>query len=321
MEEIKIFAPVLIPTLNRHEHFKRCVESLVACTYADKTDLFIALDYPLNNSHKYGYNVIKSYISSIRGFKSINIFERETNYGARKNILDARKIIFEKYDRLILSEDDNIFSPDFLYFVNKGLEVYKDRKDIFSVTGYQYPIKLPKRYKHDIYLYHGFSAWGYGVWRDRFEKLTWNIEEIQLFLRNKEQGEKIMSKNLISKLKKIVETGNITGDVYICYYQIVNNMHSVFPVTSRVINTGFDGSGIHGGNSKWAQKKYLNQKKSDGTLTLYFPYDILPDKTVIKYLRRQLKSNIIKELIRNPDIVSKKVSNVVKHIKKTLLPQ
>ena len=40
------FYPVVIPTLNRFDHFRNCVESLVRCTHADKTELIIGLDFP-----------------------------------------------------------------------------------------------------------------------------------------------------------------------------------------------------------------------------------------------------------------------------------
>ena len=39
-------APVIIPTLCRYDHFKRLMESLNKCTWADKTDVYIGLDYP-----------------------------------------------------------------------------------------------------------------------------------------------------------------------------------------------------------------------------------------------------------------------------------
>ena len=44
--EDRNYAPVIIPTLSRFEHFKRCWESLENCTGADKTEVFVALDYP-----------------------------------------------------------------------------------------------------------------------------------------------------------------------------------------------------------------------------------------------------------------------------------
>ena len=41
-----IYSPVIITTLNRHEHFRQCLESLERCTDADKTNVYVALDYP-----------------------------------------------------------------------------------------------------------------------------------------------------------------------------------------------------------------------------------------------------------------------------------
>lgn len=41
-----IYSPVIIPTLNRYEHFRECLESLEHCVDADKTTVYIGLDYP-----------------------------------------------------------------------------------------------------------------------------------------------------------------------------------------------------------------------------------------------------------------------------------
>ena len=118
-------APVYITTLNRYMHFKKCIESLSECIHADKTDLFIALDYPLNESHWEGYELIKAFLPTIKGFRTVTIIEREINYGPRKNSMEAKKFIFEKYDRLILSEDDNVsdkpFAPQFLHDKRFGM--------------------------------------------------------------------------------------------------------------------------------------------------------------------------------------------------------
>ena len=61
---MKNFAPVLIPTLNRFNHFKSCLDSLRKCTYSDQTDLFIALDYPLKENHFEGYYKILNYLNT-----------------------------------------------------------------------------------------------------------------------------------------------------------------------------------------------------------------------------------------------------------------
>ena len=41
-----IYAPVLIPTLCRADHFIRCLESLKKNTWAKYTEVYVAVDYP-----------------------------------------------------------------------------------------------------------------------------------------------------------------------------------------------------------------------------------------------------------------------------------
>lgn len=60
--EITNYAPVIIPTLCRYEKFRNCMETLSQCTGADKTTVYIGLDYPLNQSHVAGYQWIKKYL-------------------------------------------------------------------------------------------------------------------------------------------------------------------------------------------------------------------------------------------------------------------
>ena len=85
-------APVLIPTLCRYEHFKECIESLKKNSYAQYTDIFIALDYPLKDAHKSGYEKICEYLKNdFSEFKSFNVEKRKYNYGCTKNSL-VRKI-------------------------------------------------------------------------------------------------------------------------------------------------------------------------------------------------------------------------------------
>lgn len=49
--ENKLLIPICIPTCNRYEHLKRCVESLSKCTLASETDLIISVDYPPSDKY------------------------------------------------------------------------------------------------------------------------------------------------------------------------------------------------------------------------------------------------------------------------------
>jgi len=285
-------APVLITTLNRSIHFKRCVESLSLCTHADKTVLYIALDYPLHDSHKAGYKIIKKYLPSIKGFKSVIIIERDRNFGAVDNFFDLIDQVFKKYDRVIISEDDNVFSIDFLAFVNKGLEVYEKRSDIFSISGYQYPIKVPKAYKDDVYIWTGFSAWGVGIWKEKWNKVDWEYPELKIFLDDKRNIKKIksISENYVAALKSILKTGYITGDTLISYHLIVHGLFSIFPIVSRVRNMGHDGSGVHCGylEKDIYSAQVLNLKNNDTN----FPINIEKSSKMYKSLKSHFRYSL-----------------------------
>ena len=139
-------APILVTVYNREKHFKKCIESLKRCDLASKSHLFIAIDSPYRNLDIAANEKIIKYSKNITGFKQITLFIRPENYGTNKNGDLAREEIFNNYDRLIMSEDDNIFSTNFLVTINKCLEIYNSRKDIFSVSGWNMPFNFPKKY-------------------------------------------------------------------------------------------------------------------------------------------------------------------------------
>jgi len=293
---MNIYAPVLIITLNRYEHFKRCVESLSACTDADKTDLYIAFDYPANENHWEGYWRIEDYLTKIQGFKSVIIFKRSENFGPVKNHLEAQSKIFETYDRIILSEDDNEFSPNFLDFVNKGLNKYKDNSSIFSVSGYNYPLKIPQNYNSNIYIWCGFSAWGVGLWRDKWQKIDWNVysalQEVRIFLKNYKQVYKLnkIANHYVPALILMLKNNVFHGDGYICLYQFQNNMNSIFPTISRVRNMGHDGSGV---NCKIVNYDiYKEQKIYMDSKSYSLHSEIMQNKSINNILRLFFKNSI-----------------------------
>lgn len=305
------YAPVLIATLNRYDHFKRCVESLSKCREAECTELFIALDYPKLEVHKSGYKSILSYLSGgIKGFKKINIIKRDVNFGADLNFRDAWTQVFEKYDRIIITEDDNEFSTDFLNFINLGLDLYEDRDDVLSICGYNYPIKFKKE-PGEYFLYQGFSAWGYGTWRRKYQKLTFDINEIQDCMIQDKCRRAIRSKFIRSHLNSILKTNLVTGDTYHCFYQYMNSMSSLFPKISRVRNHGHDGTGVHG--SDLPQKNiYKDQYIFEGVSEIEFIDNLKINYSVNREIDKYLEYRNLNNYLSNPSLIIPKLINIIK---------
>ncbi|SHK91921.1 hypothetical protein [Fibrobacter sp. UWEL] len=261
-------APVLIPTLCRFDHFQQCIDSLSRCKWADKTDVYVAIDYPTKEAHWDGHDKIKNYLETTKfEFNSLHVIVREKNYGVGcgGNLETLRTEILKKYDSYIMSEDDNLFSPNFLIFMNKGLKKFKDDKSVFAINGYRhfYPVKRASNtfFRQNV----DFSAWGYGIWKDRFESLPpcdyfqKNFSFKKLFEIKKNLG-KNRALNYWSYYFKPFDSW---FDSAYGIYAFLKGMDIIMPAEDSLVrNIGWDGSGEHCDAKDSLSQKHLNQKIS-----------------------------------------------------------
>ena len=251
-EDITTFAPVSIPTLCRYEHFKRCIESLSRCTWAEYTDVYVALDYPTKESHWEGYRKIKEYLESCGNmtFKSLNVVVREKNYGFGPNGNHATiaKEIEEKYDRRIASEDDNEFSPNFLVYMNKMLERFKDDDRIFRICGYNRDVTVPEYYKNNYYITRSYAAWGVGVWSNkRLPEKYRSYEYLKSLMTNDETYTILKDRgpSFTEGVMSMLKAKQTPKDMQIALYETFEHKYNICPIISKVRNYGNDGTGAH----------------------------------------------------------------------------
>ena len=247
---LKNHAPVLLSAYNRPDHLRRCVESLSRCIGAEETRVFIAVDAPYRDEDVALNKKVLDYCSGIKGFKDVVIYVRSVNMGAFRNRKQARDDIFSHYSNLIMSEDDNEFSPCFLSFINNGLQRYAHDERVFSISGYTYPVKLTPIASEKAYVSNVFSAWGVGVWKDKFNAVDFEtadfFDEFRNPLRFMDFNRKV-GDHVFIHLLKAKRQGRIFGDTAMTYHMYKKGMVSIFPITSLVRNWGNDGSGIHCG--------------------------------------------------------------------------
>lgn len=255
--EIKQYAPVVIPTLNRYEHFKRCLESLEKCTGANNTDIFIALDYPPTEKYVDGWKQIDSYLlgkEKTNGFRNLYVVRREHNYGIGHKNSNANLLLNDiknNYECYIFTEDDNEFSPCFLEYMNQNLERYKDDPSIFRVCGYL-PFKYNFTDEYSQFKAQRYIAWGVGCWRHKDgDYLSYtNSENILRLVKSKNVQnyfEKRKEESILFSLLKMSKGGQLLGDVIVDSYICYKGLRCILPTKSMVRNHGWDGSGQHGG--------------------------------------------------------------------------
>lgn len=254
MKEITSYAPVLIPTLCRYEHFRRCLESLSSCSLAGRTEVYIGLDYPAKDIHWEGYRKIKTYLESCGnlGFKNLIVFVREKNYGIGPTG-NGRLLIDEvgkKYDRYIYSEDDNEFSPSFLVFQNLALEKYKDENRVTHICAYT-PAHLQGVTDASVFCTVDCPAYGVGHWNHKQKLFAfWDYKVILKTIRRRPFHSLKLAFDypaLMNQLVTMIKNKKNYGDLRYASYNLFHNTFCICPSVSLSRNWGCDGTGEHSG--------------------------------------------------------------------------
>ena len=256
-----IYAPVIIPTLNRYEHFKRCIESLARNSWAQYTEVYVSVDYPPEEKYIEGHGKIVEYLNNreFKEFKMLHLFFQESNLGVTDNKSFLYNKAFERYDRMISFEDDLEVSPNYLEFINNALEAGIKEGNIYCVCGFSGRIKMPAGMTGTAFKVQAQGAtYGRGVYRDQDLKIREEVsvdwlddivyngrKMFKIFLKSKLTFHLLLNGYMINRLPVFFDKDgkllpiDIVGDVYM----IVNDMYSIVPTVSKVRNWGMDGSG------------------------------------------------------------------------------
>ena len=303
--KIKTWAPVVIPTLNRFEHFKRCLESLEKCIGADKTDVYVGLDYPPSEKYVEGWKKIDEYLTErekSNGFKNLYVRRRDHNCGVM-NPHDNGTLLIEEIqkvcDRYILSEDDNEFSANFLDYINQGLEMYKDDDNCISVCGFTHYALNFSDYSKNVFLCREYSAWGVGMWCEKNNKFV-NFLNIDYAKSIMSSWKKIWTiykhePRLLNTIMLNIAINFAFGDTMRVAYQYLANKYSLFPVKSKVRNWGHDGSGITNFkvNNDYITKQYIDENDSFIMDNIKRDVDCRIQKKIEKRLEKSFVMNLI----------------------------
>lgn len=240
-------APIVLFVYNRPEHIRRTVEALAENVLADKSSLYIFSDGAKNETDSKKVNSVREYIKTITGFAEIEIIFRENNLGLANSVISGVSEVFKSHNKVIVLEDDIITSPYFLKYMNELLSYFEKYSRIYSVTGYTFPINIPKDYKPSVYLSPRPSSWGWGTWKDRWEKVDWNVSDYKEFIKDKSKvkefntGGDDLTRMLVNSVSGKIDSWAVIWS----YTHFKNNAYCVYPVKSRIQNIGADLSGVH----------------------------------------------------------------------------
>lgn len=243
-------APILLFVYNRPAHTRRLVESLLRNAEAAGSSLFIYSDAPRDESVRPAVDEVRSYVRSIRGFDRVEVVERTENWGLARSIIDGVSTALQRFDRVIVLEDDLVLSPYFLRFMNEALETYKDEPRVGHIQACDFTQdpSLP-----DTFLIKWTGSWGWATWRRAWkhfnpdgQALLDELERRRLTRTFDFDG----AYRYTRMLRRQVEGKNNSWAIRWNASLFLADILSLNVGRSLVQNTGFDGSGTHCGGGR-----------------------------------------------------------------------
>lgn len=293
-------APIVLFVYNRPVHTRETVEALKRNELANLSQLIIYSDAPKNSDAVNAVEEVRKYIDQIDGFKEVTVIKREKNWGLANSIIDGVTKVINEYGRVIVLEDDLVTSPYFLNFMNESLELFEDRKDILSVTGFSFTqkfMKFKKSYEEDIYLNIRPMSWSWGTWKSKWSGLDWDIIDYDEFRTDKNRIKEFNKggTDLFHMLKRQMEGTLDSWYIRWCYNACKKRQFTVYPKISFVNNIGHDGTGVHCGVDK---KNIFAHNELNLNRSFSLNRDVKIDSQIVKNFNKgfniKIKAKILK---------------------------
>lgn len=289
-------APIALFTYNRLEETKQTILALQNNYLAKDSELFMFSDGPKNKASSDKIQAVRDYLKNIKGFKSVTIYESDLNKGLAKSIIEGVSRVLENSDRVIVMEDDLVSTPNFLDFMNQALDFYKEDRAVFSISGYTLNLPSLKNAKNDFYFGYRASSWGWGIWKDRWLPIDWEVKDYSTFVKDKKgvtnfkRGGSDMPRMLKNQMIGKIDSWAIR----FCYHQFKENLMTVFPKTSKIKSIGFSEEATHTSGTK----RFITPIDTELKRNFAFSIFIEIDKKLIKEFSSffSVKNRIINQL-------------------------
>lgn len=243
-------APIVLFAYNRPLHTERTIDALAANYGAGESDLFIFCDGPREASDLCNVERVRDFVKTVDGFKTVNLTFRDNNLGLADSIITGVSSVFEKYSSAIVFEDDLLSSSYTLSFLNKALERYRNEERVFSISAWAPSpsvLPVPRKYPWDVYFAHRFGCWGWATWRDRWEKVDWQVHTFPEFSQSRwlQRAFNRGGEDLTPMLFDWKKGENQSWAIRFSYAQFQHGGVGLYPVCSYTDNIGLDGTGVH----------------------------------------------------------------------------
>lgn len=273
-------AAVCLFVYNRPKAMQLTIDALRRNELAYSTDLYVFSDGPADDRDLAEVSSVRKLIENIKGFRSVNLRLSPLNKGLACSIIDGVTEVIQKEGKVIVLEDDLLLASNFLSFMNAALDFYEGRARVFSVSGYSSPLK--GHHGEDVYFTRRASSWGWATWKDRWDKVDWDVQSFANFSQDKRSQKEFnkMGSDLSGMLKRQMSGKINSWAIRWTYHQFRNDLYTVFPTQSKVSNEGFGGGATH--TAKHNRSRFFTNLDRSGQHDFRFPDNAWLDPVLIR---------------------------------------
>ena len=286
-------APVLLLVYNRPQHTAQLLQDLFLQPEAEATPIFILSDGAKSEADREAVEQVREICRHYLG-PHLQLREQATNVGLAHNVVAGIQWVLQRYDRIIVLEDDLRLAPYCLRWMNDALDCYERDSSVAHIHAgsfYTHPWlpKLPNNHRLSF-----VGSWGWGTWRNRWQRY-WEPSGEKLLEQMKRSPEVMAlfdhggAMPFSRMLRKQVIGENDSWAVRWHASLLLHQKVSINAYPPLVTNTGFDGTGTHsggGGRYHTALAPYpLYAKASSAATQEMHGYDPIAQRHLQRYYR------------------------------------
>jgi hypothetical protein len=240
--------PLLIVGYNRADLIIELVEQV----HEFDRPIFIWLDGAKSESDSLAIETQMLLTRRLEELESKNIILKinSFNYGCGKSLPSAVDWVFEKYDRVIVLEDDIRVSSEFFSYMDWALHHFELSKNIYHINGWS-PLGGASDKTVRIYQSRQVFGWGWATWRDRWARNDLKLQSYKIDSRIRSLPtlrdyslNVTFERHWRAKLARCLN-GLDAWDYQWQYSIWKNGGHAISPTHSFTHNIGFDNRATH----------------------------------------------------------------------------
>lgn len=240
--------PLALIVYNRSKHTKQVLDALRSQA---PDPMYVFSDGAKDQVDAVNVTGARVVLSAINWTTPLETWQ-PTNIGLADSIIGAVDTVLERYETVIVLEDDCLPGPHFMAWMNKCLDSYKDDPGILAISGYTVNIPEHLRGGWDCYIMPRIETWGWATWREKWKLYERDVETALQRAKDKgvdlAQGGPDVPAMLEARARGDSQSWS-PGWMLAAY---LNEMYCVFPMVSHVQNIGTNGSGVHcGASERW----------------------------------------------------------------------